>query len=547
MKNYPYYRTDQYDHFRAFVDGIAVKYRSAPAISTYSPAGEIATRTYEEMASDIHALAEYLYERGLAGEHMAIISHNSYMSVVAFLAIVIAGGVAVPLDTDQMPGVIGDMLAFADTRLVLISEDMLERYEDTDVIDEARTLILSGDAALEDGLHRALARGRELIAERGRLCPEIPIDPNQTAAIVYTSGTTSSSKAVMLSHTAMLLNASGSTELIKFPPRIFTSLPLYHAYGLTCALINNLINGAEICINGDIRYMMRDFSLFKPTGLMAVPLIADMLCKILVNHMDPQECAGNDFISLVKRTFSGAEGANSKCVAAKEKIMPGFELLLCGGAHLSPRVAKTLNTFGVTVIEGYGITECAPLISANRNEYYKWGTAGVALPSYELKFEDGEILVRGKCLMNGYYKQEDLTREVMADGWFRTGDLGYRDSRGFLTITGRKKNTIVLKNGKKVAPEELEACLAAIPLVKESMVYGSALGNDMDDVVPAVTIYPDPTEAKGMNSYEILRKLQSEVNAINENLPAFKQIRIVNIREEEFEKTSTKKIKRTVH
>lgn len=544
MRNYPFYNVDYYKDFKIFVDEISAKYKDSPAISAYNAEGELSTKTYDELAADVYALAEDLADRGLAGKHMAIVSQNSYMVAVSLLAVTYIGGVAVPIDTEQSAGGIKAMVSFADSELVFISESMLEGLKEDDIFEGNSIIILSDDKYLTDGFHEAVAHGNALISARGRKCKDTVIDPQKTAVIVYTSGTTSVSKPVMLSHSAILLNACGSIELIKFPLRMFTSLPLHHAYGLTCTLINNLVNGAEICINGDIRFMLRDFSLFKPTGLMAVPLIAEMICKQLAVSASPDSITNKGFIAFLKKASFGAEKPNSRLVAVKEKIFPGLELIMCGGAHLSPNISKALHKFGILVIEGYGITECAPLISANRNEFYKRGTVGALIPSYEIKFDDHEILVRGKCLMNGYYKHEELTKEVIVDGWFKSGDLGCIDNAGFLVITGRKKNIIVLKNGKKISPEELESILAGIPIVKEAMVYGSAVGNTADDVMPAATIYPDPVETKGMTSYEILNALQSAVDAINEDLPSFKQIRLINIREKEFPKTSTKKIKR---
>jgi len=316
---------------------------------------------------------------------------------------------------------------------------------------------------------------------------------------------------------------------------------MYHIYGLTCALLSSLLAGAEICINGDVRFMLRDFMSFKPEGIMAVPLIAEMLSRKLVDFTNT---INKGAAALLKKSAAEGGKPDAKLVAIKEKLFPGLELIVCGGAHLSANAAGILHKFGILLLEGYGITECSPLISVNRNKFYKIGTVGVVLPSYEIKIEDGEILVKGKCLMSGYYKYEDLTNEAFEDGWYKTGDLGYIDSSGFLVITGRKKNIIVLKNGKKVSPEELEEIISAIPMVKEAVVYGSSVGNAADDVVPAAAIYPDPNETKGMAAYEILSELQSAIDEINESLPAFKQIRLINIREDEFVKTSAKKIKR---
>ncbi len=544
MKNYPIYDVEHYRDLRSFVDRISEKYGDRTAICTYPPQGDPLKRTYKELRNDVYALGEDLIERGLHGKHMAIIAVNSYMMAVSILAVASVGGVAVPIDTEQPMDTIGAMVDFADCELVFISQDMLDVEESQKMLAGKQVIVLTDDPSQANGFHAVLQNGSALVAKNGSKMNLIGINPRQTAVIVYTSGTTSISKPVMLNHHAMLLNAVGAIELVPLPLKMFNSLPMYHAYGLICSLLAPLASGSELCINGDIRYMFRDFVQFKPNGMMVVPLIAEMVLKKLASFADPTSETSKGFAEFLKKISASGDKPAPELAAVKEKVLPGLVQMICGGAHLSPQVAIGLHKFGVFVVEGYGITECAPLISCNREGFFKRGTVGIPIVSYEVKIEDDEILARGECLMNGYYKQEELTKEAMEDGWFKTGDLGEIDGMGFITITGRKKNIIVLKNGKKVSPEELESAVMAIPLVKEALVFGSAVGNVADDVVPAVTIYPDPIETKGMSAYEILSELQTAMDAINENLPGFKQIRFINIREKEFPKTATKKIKR---
>lgn len=541
MKNYPLYPSRSYKNFADFISKIAEEYRDKPAISVYNAEGTMTSKTYAQLADDVYAVAEALFERRLSAKHVAVISPNSYMSLVSMLAVAYGGGVAVPLDIEQIPETILSLASFADAELVFISDNMLESMGGVNAFDGKPVVVLTSNPAHSNGFYEMLSLGNTLIAGRGRKCNGADVDPAQAALIVYTSGTTSTSKPVMLSHRSILANAAGSLELLKFPPTMYTSLPLYHVYSFTCSIINSLMAGCEICVNSDIRYMLRDLLLFKPVGMVVVPLIAEVLCKKLVDLADT---GGKGFTSFIKKHSKGPLKFDSKLVAAKEKILPGFNFLICGGAHLSPVIAKVLYKFGILIMEGYGITECSPLISVNRNGFFKIGTVGMVVPGYDIKIVNDEILVKGTCVMNGYYKQPQMTAEVMEDGWFKTGDLGQIDADGFIKIIGRRKNLIVLKNGKKVSPEELESLLVAIPMAKEVMAYGSAVGNVIDDVVPAVTIYPDPDATKGMSSYEILSKLQASIDAINEKLAHYKQIRLINIREKELPKTSTKKIKR---
>ena len=545
MKNYPLYPVEKSKDFNSYVEKMAKDHQDKPAIFYYTDEGVEVVKTYRELAADIYALAEELSHRGLRGKHIAILSQNSYMFAVAFLAIAYIGSVAVPIDQEQMPDTINALISFADCELIFVSDLMLERVKDEEVFKKTPLIIMTPDTEAEDSFHAALAHGNALIESQGSTCKGLAIDPQQNVVIIYTSGTTSISKPVMLSQRAVLTNAYNSMEMVDLPLRIFTSLPLNHAYGLSDSLINNLAHGAQLCINGDIRYMVRDLSLFKPVGMLAVPLIAEMMLKELISAYEKVTNTNIGTTQYIKKLSKFSEKPDEKLVAFKDRVFPGCKLILCGGAYLSANVAKALHKFGLFVIEGYGITECGPMVSTNRNNYYKRETVGMLLPSFEIKIEDGEILLRGDCRMSGYYKREDLTAEAIVDGWFKTGDLGRVDHDGFLVISGRKKNIIVLKNGKNVSPEELENLLSEISMVKEAIVYGSAIGNATDDVVPAATIYPDPAETKDMAAFEVLAELQTAVDAINRKLPAYKQIRHINIREKEFPKTSTRKIKRS--
>jgi long-chain acyl-CoA synthetase len=221
-----------------------------------------------------------------------------------------------------------------------------------------------------------------------------------------------------------------------------------------------------------------------------------------------------------------------------------LHIIVSGGANLSEKISKDFELFGILILQGYGITECSPLVSANSNHSYKHGTVGHVLSSFELKFVDEEIWVKGPSVMKGYYKDPEQTAEVMEDGWFKTGDLGYLDRNGFLCLTGRKKNLIVFKNGKKLSPEKLEEMIRPLPLVKDVIVQGTASGSSTDDVKLTASIFPDAAQTADMSSYEILVALQKEIDRINDDLPGYQQIELLNMRDQEFERTSTKKIKR---
>jgi Long-chain acyl-CoA synthetases (AMP-forming) len=390
----------------------------------------------------------------------------------------------------------------------------------------------------------------EELIEMGKTFPDnsMPnISPDDTAAIMFTSGTTSQSKPVMLSHRNLLHNASNSLAAVDIKKHTFSSLPFYHSYGLTCAILNGLVNGSKITINGDIKTMMRDLVLSNPETFMAVPLMAEALYHMLWAGIE--KSGNSDRVkAIMKRRIKlkkiGLEFPDNALISIKESILGRLKLVIAGGAHLDPELCHNLKAFGILVVEGYGITECSPLIAVNRNKFFSFGSVGPVLPGCTVKIVNDEIWVKGPNTMKGYYKNPEATAEVFEGEWFKTGDLGTIDRNGFLTITGRIKNLIVLKNGKKISPEKIEELILKIPLVKDVMVYGVNSGNTADDVRPAASIHPNPELTQGMTSYEILELLQKEINKINITLPPYQQIQMVNIREKEFAKTSTKKIKR---
>ncbi|MDD4511097.1 MAG: AMP-binding protein, partial [Oscillospiraceae bacterium] len=287
--------------------------------------------------------------------------------------------------------------------------------------------------------------------------------------------------------------------------------------------------------------------LSKPDTLMTVPLMLEAIRNQI--WLSAEQSGQADKL---KKLFRLAEvlcrfGIRPKFKAfhtIREKAFGSTHIVISGGAALDTDIEREFDLLGITVLQGYGITECSPLISVNSNPSRRPGSVGHVLPSFKIKIVDGEIWVTGPSLMPGYYQSPELTAEAIQDGWFKTGDIGYIDSKGFLFITGRKKNLVVFKNGKKVSPEKMEEMVNKIPLVKEVVVYGAANGSSVGDIKLAASIYPDPVRSAGMNSYEILAHLQSGIDEINSNLPFYQHIQMINIRKQPFAKTGSQKIKR---
>lgn len=545
MKNKAFFETPEYRDLNTALLGIA-RNGDAKAVTWYDRAGSEFSKTYSELACDAAAFAAALARNGYEKSHVAIACENSYEWLWTFFGITASGGVAVMVDVEQTDAMIASMISRADAKLAILSESIAPFVRETLEKEGVRVVTDGADQAHEtllDFTSRNVQRDAENLAALKAMHPS----PDDVAAIAFTSGTSSLPKPVMLTQKGIALNACGSISMVKPTRRVFTTLPMYHTYGLTCGALCILFHGSELGICGDIKRISRDFVQFDAEILMAVPLMAEMIYRRLMHGM---EAAGYKKLCdncLWRYNFLRALGLARPMkllVRAKRKGVGSLHTIVCGGAHLAHSVADNLLAFGILVLEGYGITECSPLVSVNRECCRVPHSAGIVLPGYKVRIDDEEILVAGEMLMAGYYKDPEATAAAFDGEWFRTGDMGHLSADGFLYITGRKKNLIVLKNGKKIAPEEIESYLDHIPLIREVIAHGTPSGESADDVRLAVTIYPDPEATAGMSPYEVLERLQRHVDNVNSHLPVYKQIQMVNLNSGEFEKTTSRKIKR---
>lgn len=553
MKNRPYNKADYtvpfYDTFPEFISGIARTYGERPALSWFTRREEKQTLTYQEMVQRTLDLRRALLHRGLRpGSHVAILGENSADWILAFLALVSCGCTAVCVDTEQSDESIRDMVRRSDAQGLFLTTTYLPIC--MPLLDEGnlqRIVLMDGLTSDErvQSISSLYEMGRALAPDHPEELP--PVSPDQTAEIVFTSGTTSQSKMVMLSQKAVMQNLCDSSLYVCFHKKVFCSLPFYHAYGLNCAVLNSFLRGTHLFINGDLKTTMRDLRLAQPDTMLTVPLMVEAVHNQLWLTVEKSGKADSlrrlmRVTALLRRLHLPYPSRALKRI--KDQLVGNLHLIICGGAHLSREISEEFELLGVQMLQGYGITECAPLISVNCNYANKLGSVGLPLPSCQVQLVDDEVWVRGPSVMQGYYREPEATAQALQGGWFRTGDLGYLDKDGFLYLTGRKKNLIVFKNGKKVSPEKLEELIAPIPLVKEVLISGTANGASADDVKLTASIYPDPQRTQGMSSYEILEQLQRAIDEINQKLPVYQQIQLVNIREKEFSKTGTKKIKR---
>ncbi len=504
------------------------------------------TKTYSEFVSDIVGLRNKLIASGNARKHYAILCENNYEWIVAFYAITSAGGVAILIDTEQTDDTVRELIVRSDTEFVFASGYLSAICEPLLKTRKIRDIFILGNEEVAGHLsiYEMIRDGAAM-----KVQTPSPISKNQLAAIACTSGTTSKQKLVMLSQYNMLVNAADANALCAVGPKVFSSLPFYHTFGLSIAVIASLASGYEVTINGDLRTLARDMMASGATTVLAVPLIAEAMTKILFAGINDTEKVDRlkklvESHPIVK--YFGMKKVKPKLILLKSHVFPNMKYVVCGGAHLDLEIAHILDAFDIQVLPGYGTSECSPMISAPHTENVVIESVGTILPHCQVKIVDEEIWVRGDNVMLGYYKDDEANAEVFEDGWYKTGDLGKIGKDDILYFTGRKKNLIVLKNGKKISPEKIEELVNKIPLVKDVVAYGATSGNYADDVKPAVMIFPDPERSKGLTNYEILSEINREIEKINTKLPIYQQIQGVTLRDKEFEKTSSKKIKRGV-
>lgn len=477
----------------------------------YKVKKEIVDRTYLDVDRDSMAVSRMVESMGMEGKHIALIGTTTYQWIVSYFGIVGSGSVAVPIDAQLPVDAVCELLERADVEMLVFDEIRRDVAEAVKEKCPSVRYILSMQA--EEAADGVQSLSMLMALHAGEY--EKELDGGQLATILFTSGTTGKSKGVMLSHRNLVDNAVCLDMKIPAGTISMTLLPINHVYCLTMDIIKGLHIGLVICINDSIMHVQRNMKLFKPEIVLLVPLVIESIYGKL-----------KDAGSLIP-----------KKMVAKAAFGGNLRIICSGGAYLDPDYVDKFKEYGITILQGYGMTECSPVISTNLEWENKKGSVGKLLPNCEAKVVDEEIWVRGSSVMQGYYKMPEQTAETLEDGWLKTGDLGYVDEDDFVYITGRRKNLIILANGENVSPEELENQLSRSALVKEILV------REKDKVIEA-EIFPDYEYAKKKHVKDIQGKLQELVDGFNQDMPVYKRIYSLIVRETEFEKTPSKKIKR---
>lgn len=496
---------------REIIVQAAETYQDASAIRYKISKKEIASKSYAQLREDSERFSNVLEELGEQGKHIAITGMTSYSWLVSYLGTVNSASVAVPLDVSLPAEDMCELINRADATIFVYDEI---RKDVAAMVKERCPKIKYLISMQKEEQDKEVLSLWQLLEKSENKCSIMP-DPDALCTIMFTSGTTGKSKGVMLSHRNLAENATCFD--MKIPPRTvaLSVLPIHHAYCLTMDFLKGLSIGADICINDSLLRVAKNIKLFQPNMILMVPLMIETMAKKL-------EDAEGLPVDIVKKEVFGEQ----------------FTTICSGGAYLNPAYIDLFARYGITIQQGYGMTECSPVISTNVSWNIRKDSVGQLISNCEAKTVEEELWVRGSSVMMGYYKMPEETAQTLTeDGWLRTGDLGYVDQDGFVYLTGRKKNLIITKNGENVSPEELENKIGEHRLVQEILVRES------EGVIEA-EIFPDYEYAKKKEIKDIQAVLQEVIDTYNQGAPAYKRVYRLKVRDTEFAKTPSKKIKR---
>ena len=552
-----YYPVEPISDFKELVRKSTDKFAERVAFK-YKKEGKYAPITYAQFREDLEAFGTYLYANGMKGKRIIVSGENCYQWALSYLAVTCGDGVIVPVDKEIPADEIHNIAKISDSAMAIVADSVAEKVKDFDFGEGYRIIRFSELAGL-------IEEGKALLAEGNRDYLDTNPDPEVMSILLFTSGTTGSSKGVMLSQRNICTNIMEMNKmaLITEEDTFLSVLPLHHTYECTCGFLVPLYKGSCIAYCEKLSLVAKNLCECQATVILCVPLLVDTMYKKIWINAEKKGLADKlrtaIKINNVTKKF-GADLSKKLFATIHDSFGGKLRLIVCGGAAASPDVLKGLRDLGILTFQGYGLTECAPLAAVNRDVCFKDDSAGLATPNGQLAISEpdangiGEIIYKGDNVMLGYYNAPDLTDEVIRDGWFYTGDLGYISKEGFLHITGRKKNVIVTENGKNIFPEEIEEYLGRISCIKESMVIGDVDGSGC--VCVKAIVYPDydllnaDLAASGITpdsegyADAVKARITELVNEINVNIPLYKRVRKVSVRRDEFVKTTTKKIRR---
>ena len=547
----PLYETEEVKNIKELFKRSSVKYSNEKAFLV-KVGGQYMPITYKQFYDDIMAFGAALYDMGLYNTHIAVIGENRYEWAVTYAAVQCGLGVIVPLDKEMPDKDIPPLIETAELSALISSQKKSSLAESAQIKHKIN---------MDTDFNELIKKGKALIETSKTPFPDLEPDADKMSILLFTSGTTSASKAVMLSQKNIITNIIDMSKMVHVDKNdtLLSVLPLHHTYECTCGFLTPVYQGCTVAYCEGLRHITKNLAEAQATIMLCVPLLVENVYKKIWQQArkNGKEKDLKTALKISNFLLKFHIDLRKKLFADIHKTLGGkLTRIISGAAGIDPEIARGMRAFGINLIQGYGLTECSPICTVNRFEEYKDDAAGLPMPNVEVWINNpsddgiGEIAVKGNNVMLGYYKNKEETDKVLLpDGTFLTGDLGFIDSDGYLHITGRKKNVIVTKNGKNIFPEELETYLLRSPYIQECMVYGTDTSDGDTDV--AVQVLPNMQEAEKhfgrIPSPDDLQALiENEVMAVNHKMQNYKRIGRTIIRHEEFAKTTTQKIKRHV-
>ena len=550
------------DNFREFLDHTTKEFANRNAFSYKKDATsknpEYVNVTFKKHHEDVKAFSTKLLAMGLKGKRVAIISHNQYQWPVSYMAINTGDMVCVPLDYLLPENEIENLLIRSNAEAIIFDGkflDIFKNIKNKNTTNLKYYINMNSENNEEDILSfwKLLEEGYSLRENGDTSYDKIEIDNDKMSILLFTSGTTDIAKAVMLSQRNICSNVSAMTTLIKYEKgdKVLSFLPLHHTFECTATYLFCYFIGFNICYCDGLKHIAKNLVEYKISGMVCVPAVLEVMYRQIWKTIKQKKLVVPVKMMLTISNFLLFFHIDIRRKLFKSILEPlggRLRTIIYGSASADKKIIKFFNSIGIRMIQGYGLTETSPVISCESDKYQKAGSAGKPLFCEDVKIVDkdengiGEITVKGPNVMLGYYENEEKTKEVLMDGYFHTGDLGYIDKDGYLFITGRKKDMIVLKNGKKIFPQELEILLNESPYIVESFVYLSP--TETDKLCTKLVYHVENDDLKNKTEEEIYEILKQEVKKVNTQTPTYKNIKGITITTEPFIKTTTQKIKR---
>lgn len=566
MKPTTLYDVKNVENLKEMLNHSSALYGEKSAFLINKKNGEFDSISYSQFKEDVDAFGTALLSLGLKNKCIAVIGENRYEWCVTYLATICGTGIIVPIDRELPETEIENIMSRCNADAIIYSSKHKEGMEKLSKTALSVQYYINMDAEFDDefslSYSQLLQKGRDMVAHQNIDFLEAKIDNNSLASLLFTSGTTGLAKGVMLSHKNICSNmvAVRSTVLVESNDCSLSILPLHHTYECTIGFLVFIYSGGTISFNEGLKYIAKNLKEVKPTMLVVVPLILENLYKKIWTQAGKKKFGKLKLrmallLTTILNCFFHIDIRKKVFKQIHDTVGGRLRLIITGAAAIDPAISKGFRRMGIRVLQGYGLTECAPLVAGNSDFVCKDDSVGKALPGVDIKINlpdengIGEIVTRGENVMLGYYKDAVSTAKSIIDGWFHTGDLGKIDKSGYVYITGRIKNIIIIKNGKNVYPEELEASINKNPYVQESIVSGDLDATTGEThihahILPNLEYIKEKFRGVTPSKEELSNLFNDVIKSINKDLPLYRRIRKFTLRENEFIKTTTKKIKR---